>query len=1260
MNRSEVKDFIRNKFKSQGFKIIEVFDHSAFDMVFRHSDLGYNVFFKFYKSSKELEQNWFEVQEKVKEIIEKRKILSYNSYLIFALPQEYLPSETEIQRIIFDEYVCRKLIFPIDSSLSKLKKDILKFPFYPLDIPEATEHKIPKGVVDALSITKFDQQLVNDIAGRISPPQIIRKILSNEYGEYVTGKIVQLPEESRVLEQHDRKLKEITIENFRGIGSKVLLNLDADIAVIYGPNGTGKTSIFDAIEWTITGQVERLQKPIKDIDLKIRDIIVNLFHKENLAKIKIELYVDGETKNIERSLDPLEKGKSKVTIDNSNVTNKTVIAVVTGNELLKSLIKRVERFRKGFLASHILKQETLTQFISHTNPKMRYDSFSYIVGTQDFVRFRDKVGDIINRMEKEIKQLQVKISDVSEQIGEKRRRFTEKEKEYNQLSKAIVSLSEANLLNEIRELLKITGLPILVDLINRIRHPTKGLAESIVEISSKYVDSMRKELNNFISIIEQGEITIQKEQEIKGIKSLVDVLTKKKEKIDKQKQAIGSEITKKEQGLLNIEKERKKLQIFIDDIDWLIRMKPFYEGSNERLEEVSKEFKKTYAREREITGKINKVVEKEEISVEKLQNNKNQLNKIEKLIKVIESILGSVDEWKDYINRRKIMIRKIDDLYTQMQQTQETKEKMSKELDNLNDKIKKVEAQINLQKKKYNQRMQLIGRLREYIDSSKCPFCGHKWDDIQILLANVDKQINELPESLRILIRKEKEFKASKNEIELKIAQQTSKINELKNQRELLLLKKREIESNIESWEEQVQFLPFSYTIIKIEDKSMPERKSLEQIRDKLKEEIRIVYKTKTKLEENLSNAKKKYNSLNEELAGLKKSSKKLRENFDNLNQTIENMRKEMTNRDLVELVDEKISVLKKNKEEYSTKLLIQTDREKALENELKNLRNGLVQINLKEEDIFKKISMSKSKLQELCALQSDFIKGVRPYVAEAEGKSLAEILKRIQELKTESKRRYQLYSSLKRKADDLKKTITLGVLKKNLQSLRMEISTIGNRNKKSKGELENMRRWRKRLEDLKRETSQKRRLQEQRHFDCFRPTINLIYHRLNAHPLLGDIEISFKREELKIISKTSFISPQNTGKVVEIPPSHVFSEAQLNTLAISIFLASAIEQGWSRFRAILIDDPVQNMDDLNSYAFLDLILGLAGLGHQFIISTCNRDFYKLMLMKFSCLNKTKKRFIAYRLQGIYREGPKIMEDTPRPSMIEKKRSFLI
>lgn len=90
-----------------------------------------------------------------------------------------------------------------------------------------------------------------------------------------------------------------------------------------------------------------------------------------------------------------------------------------------------------------------------------------------------------------------------------------------------------------------------------------------------------------------------------------------------------------------------------------------------------------------------------------------------------------------------------------------------------------------------------------------------------------------------------------------------------------------------------------------------------------------------------------------------------------------------------------------------------------------------------------------------------------------------------------------------------------------------------------------------------------------------------------------------------------------------------------MNTLAITVFLAGALRQKWSRFNTILIDDPIQQMDEMNVCAFLDLIRGLA-YERQFIIFTCSRDFYLLALEKLECLNKSNAgKFLAYRLEGI-------------------------
>jgi hypothetical protein len=70
-------------------------------------------------------------------------------------------------------------------------------------------------------------------------------------------------------------------------------------------------------------------------------------------------------------------------------------------------------------------------------------------------------------------------------------------------------------------------------------------------------------------------------------------------------------------------------------------------------------------------------------------------------------------------------------------------------------------------------------------------------------------------------------------------------------------------------------------------------------------------------------------------------------------------------------------------------------------------------------------------------------------------------------------------------------------------------------------------------------------------------------------------------------------------------------------------------------------------MDDFNAAGFIDCVRALADLDRQFVISTCDVNFYRLLLAKLRCLNSNGlKRFRAYRLEGISPEGPELVEDT--------------
>jgi DNA repair exonuclease SbcCD ATPase subunit len=54
------------------------------------------------------------------------------------------------------------------------------------------------------------------------------------------------------------RLRSLTVSGFRGFAGEQSFDLSADVVLVHGPNGSGKTSFFDAVLWALTGTVDRL------------------------------------------------------------------------------------------------------------------------------------------------------------------------------------------------------------------------------------------------------------------------------------------------------------------------------------------------------------------------------------------------------------------------------------------------------------------------------------------------------------------------------------------------------------------------------------------------------------------------------------------------------------------------------------------------------------------------------------------------------------------------------------------------------------------------------------------------------------------------------------------------------------------------------------------------------------------------------------------------------------------------------------------
>jgi exonuclease SbcC len=123
---------------------------------------------------------------------------------------------------------------------------------------------------------------------------------------------------------------------------------------------------------------------------------------------------------------------------------------------------------------------------------------------------------------------------------------------------------------------------------------------------------------------------------------------------------------------------------------------------------------------------------------------------------------------------------------------------------------------------------------------------------------------------------------------------------------------------------------------------------------------------------------------------------------------------------------------------------------------------------------------------------------------------------------------------------------------------------------------------------------------------------INQIYSRIEPHPNLNRIDF-----ELEMTERGPVLDVKAVSKEENLNPVLYLSAGQLNILSLSIFLAKAFEVGNDKISTIFMDDPIQNLSDINVLSFIDLIRQMiTSYDRQLVISTHDENFYKLMRHK--------------------------------------------
>jgi DNA repair exonuclease SbcCD ATPase subunit len=1015
------------------------------------------------------------------------------------------------------------------------------------------------------------------------------------------------------------KFRNIEIEAFRVYNERQKFNFEKDgeivnLAVIYGPNGFGKTSFNDAVEWGFTKEIGRISK--NSITLET----VN-YEKGEILKNKYSSREEGEVVFEAEDTNKLIRTTAKL----NGKTKKDYLGGQTS--YVGNTFQGVD---KDFGIKNILSHDQIDAFLKAITPEERY---------LELVPFwdDDNTTEIYNEIYDDYRELNKRLDKKNKEIKEAESVLESIKMDFRRLLNVDSLISNFN--EEFNKNLEINIAKYtnekMVSLFKEIGETKQAIDYKRTEIQNtkkelEWLLATNKSYNEKINTakileiqIENSRLEISKfdklEVAIKHLGELKNMINENKYLLNKYVYMVNNYKSysriKNEIKTLNadIEKFREELLCNIEII------------KNNDIE-LSTSKKKLEEREEKL-GNLRQVIDNVGNYIQKyihLQQAKNKyIKKTDKIKQVINIRENRIGEFKAHTSDlNKYLVDNIQILF-ELENDEEYISVKIQHLKNLDNEIENNRNRLRDKEDFYfnlgeiNEKVNLILKNGEaYIEQSqdsKCPLCSTKFLDYQTLLNQIKSGFSNTAE----LEKSKQEIDLLKILIEKKQAEMKEKHNDFVNYIKSI------IKNTLKTIDLEV------YKINKIQNIDMKYQNKLHIIDEDI---INIHTKFRTyELEDLLKDTKfdeidlilkKKENDLKEIISNDRtniEAYKKLITNVSNRNIALEN---DIQHREV------KIEAIRKEDIFTLYNEILQQLKIRDEIDEINLTRNQLIK---EEKEVEDKILKNKELIQQLGE------EGVSEGNLEDKVR-YCEVYKKEVELLTINKAELESYESKYYKLTNHKVEVIsrehiielMNTLEKEVSSLAKKIDIV---DKLSNGRsiIEDSVAYSEKDKDL-REKREERQLINKvlDHVDLiYRDTtnyieekinkvfnseiINYIYSRIEPHPQLTQIkfEPDFTGDKPKIHIYTMGKGEEKASPILYL------SSAQLNILSLSIFYARALQNCDIYFRTVFMDDPVEHLDDINILSFIDLLRTIiTELDIQVIMSTHDERFFNLLKRK--------------------------------------------
>jgi len=1146
------------------------------------------------------------------------------------------PDSASIRELVDDRYVCRKFVLCTDSrDISDVLADL---PFCPPgDLFSGAPTSVGAGVQEA--VKGYDPGLIADLAShRPGAERVFKRIRERKYnltGGPSAGDLIRLP---RPAPSTLTKLEALDITDFRGIRRlrPEDMPLSGDVVFIYGPNGVGKTSIADAVEWAITGIVGRLQQAPSRPARREPDPIVNVFSEKAEARVTCHL---ANREPVCR----LKRGRSMERLIGSRdaADDRAIIDHVVGTKAPSREARlRVERLRALFRGSHILSQHDIRQFLERTGPVERFDILTNMIGAEEFVRFREKVAAVLRHLRPHVGAMAEQGESLKRELDDVSKRLRERQKDLQRLSDAVAAgRIPKDMASELLRGLRSRQCAIDEAAIERAgREPAEHRFELIAVHAETVIRGKKAEIEDLLVRLKSLEQELQSYIESRTrCQILAAEITSaecvsEKARADLQKQEGPRQDI--QQSLQALRTKRSEGVRRYAGLTWLSENLPAYRKGRETLRRTED----CLARQRAELQKAEAALEEQQTSLgikrsclrqteQTIAMKTSRGHALETLLNRLPNVQDRRQEAEQLGNRRSYLDSKMGELKRQASS-------IRGEVNGTRARLDELQRAFNSEAARHDMLSSFLAKLAELVHSAECPLCGRRFPSTEEAKHIIRENLSTVPLQLRDLAHRLDE---AKKDAETKQAQADSiagEIRTLEAESERVLSSKTLATKTVQKFLAECAALAVP---VPAEDAVL-----WENALGKARKECEVAHSRS-------------------EAASLKGAINVLASRLDEQQNVVDGLRRKLVynenertrlftaaqgiEADMVQRgfeprslpQDDQLAAEVSRAQDETRKCAESVAKREAelrtVESVIKGLRESFSRA---DEDAASK----EAQLQQYETVCRRFIGACRASGVDPENprESIGVVTRRALELN-------EALSDLEEKRQVLQQIAGLGRLNREIDGLARAEEDLKGQAEGSSREESRLRAWVSHVEGLEAEVVRRQADVVRTHLEYLEPTTQRLYHRLNRHPIFGNVRIRIDENTREIdIEAEASVFRERLGDIAVSPPAF-FSDAQMNSLAITVFLAGTLRQRWSGFNTILIDDPVQQMDEMNVCGFLDLIRGLSGQ-RQFIIFTSSRDFYLLALDKLVCLNESKpESFLAYRLEGIAPSQLKVHRD---------------